>query len=433
MTKLERRDVIKLTAGVGMALGLGKLASAREGGLYQRIMEQAKLGDLAGVAQAASGGSKYTVVHLVLIDKTQTALFQHIPNGTVPPGGDAGEGAATILQEFRGMPLTKLFAQGLDGLPANVSLTMNNAFASGAGGHNLTNSYVSDALGGFNAAVEARSGGTGLLGAVGFSLRASANDSRDLFVGPGRRQLTTYSSVSDLHTTIRESLLPLSDDKTLEMVRYLDKLVSPKFEMRDRLVALAGQIQSILPELDAAGKLTMTMPAMGNNNNNQAARADVIMQQVKAVIALSKAGVARNFMIAVPWNDTNGGNSLTAAGGGSQMDPFSATPRIAAALVELHKNIPDLFVVSTSDGGRSPNNGDQSAGLAFMTGPDSILKNGYLGEMYGNFSELNQAKGTVTMSDGTQGVASPAIWYNTVLKAMGYEVDGKYVSQALVG
>jgi hypothetical protein len=434
MSSLNRRHLLRLSAGAGFGLGLGHLASAKDSGMFQQIMQRAALGDLGGMAYAADQVAKRTLVHIVLIDKTQTALFQQM-SGTPPQGATAMTGIAQELMDFRGMPLTKLFAKDLQALPADVSVSMCNSWQSMSGGHSLQNSYVSDDLGGMNAAYEKLSKGTGLLGAVGFNLRASANESKDCFVGPARRALTTYSSVTDMATTLESSLLPLRDQKTLEMVRFMDKLVTSKFEMRDRLVALAGQIGDSIPKLKEAATLTETIP----NPQNMAAmmtRPDLVMQQVRAVIELSKAGVAFNFMIAVPWNDTNGGGDLTTAGGQGRLDPFSCVPKIAQAMVELHKNIPNLVCVTTSDGGRPQGNGDQSTGMAFLTGPDTVVKNGIVGgasNVYTNTSELNNPKGTVGMSDGSKGVSSPADWYRTALSALGTPApDGKLVSEALV-
>jgi hypothetical protein len=169
-----------------------------------------------------------------------------------------------------------------------------------------------------------------------------------------------------------------------------------------------------------------------NNMNMPPQMADGVMQQVNSVIALYNAGVARNFMIAIPWNDTNAGNALTNAGGEFNADPFSMTPKFAQALVTLHKAIPNLVVVTTSDGGRSQDNGDQNPGLAFLTGPSSLVSNGLIGTPYTSTANLNRSSGQVTFSDGARGVASPADWYRTALVALGHKPkEGRFVAQAL--
>ena len=437
MSSLNRRHLLRLSAGAGFGLGLGHLASAKDSPIFQQIMSSAMRADFSGMAYAAEKTAKRTLVHIVLIDKTQTALFQHINDAAAnaPLGSTAQAGIAQELFNFREMPLTKLFGDALKELPVDVSFAMCNSWASGSGGHSLQNSYVNDSLGGLNAAYEKLSGGTGLLGAVGFNLRADANESKDLFLGPSRRALTTYNSVTDLATTLESSLQPLRDAKTLEMVRFMDKLVTPKFEMRERLVALASEIGASIPKLKEAGAVTESVPNP-QNMANMMTRGDLVMQQVRAVIELRKAGVAYNFMIAVPWDDTNGGGDLTTVGGQGRLDPFSTTPKIAQALVELHKNIPDLVCVTSSDGGRGQNNGDQSPGIAFLTGPDTIVKNGVVGgsaNLYTAFSELGQPKGEVGMSDGSKAVANPADWYRTALSALGTPVsEGRLVEEALV-
>jgi|GEM_PF-4155609 len=435
---LDRRDAFKLTAGMGLALGIGKIASVREGLLFQHLLGGASLGSLDDVAfAAAAGAGKRCLVHIVIIDKTQTALFQHIAGGTPPPGADAAAGIAQARSTFRDMGLTQLFGDALqsNGLPTNVALSFNTAWQSGSGGHSLANSYIDDELGGINSGFEKLSGGTGILGAVGFNMNASANQSREAFLGPGKRQLTTFETVKDLTDTLQSSVVPLQDKKSLEMVKFMDSLVTPKFEMRDRLVTLANKIGGSIPQLRAAQAVKWTNPLapMMGNNNMPTSVDDGVMQQVRAVIALYNAGVARNFMIAVPWNDTNGGNSLTNAGGELRLDPFSATPKIAEALAELHKGIRDLVTVTTSDGGRSANNGDQSAGLAMMTGPDTVVKGGVIGGTYETVDQVNQPRGTVTFSDSSKGVSTPADWYRTALVALGHKPsDGKYVKEALV-
>jgi hypothetical protein len=431
----DRRDVFKISAGVGLAAGIGRIASVREGAMYQNLLAGAKLGSLNEVAYAAGNAPKRTLVHIVLIDKTQTALFQHIADGTPPLGADTAGGLAQTRVDFRGLPLTKLFADGLAELPPNVSMSMNVAWAKSTGNHTLVDSYIDGDLGSINSAFEILSGGTGILGAVGFNMNSNANTSRDAFTGPGQRQLTTYENVADLATTLEASTAPLKDKSSLEMVKFMDSLVTPKFEMRDRLVDLAKKIGAAVPKIKESQAATFVnefRPPGAMQNGMAPTQPDGVMQQVNAVIALHAAGVARNFMIAVPWNDTNAGNSLTNTGGEFNADPLSMTPKIAQAITALHKAIPDLVIVTTSDGGRSQDNGDQNPGLAFLTGPSTVVQNGIIGTPYANTANLNRASGQATFNDGSRGVTSPADWYRTSLVALGLTPkSGKFVKQAL--
>lgn len=335
---LNRRDLIKVGTLWGATWAAGQMAD-----------------DAQPVFAQEPAPALPTLVHFVLIDKVQAALFQHVTDGTIPPGLDAMDGLARTAVNFRGMNLTKLFGDPLAALPESVGLVINNAWESGSGGHSLANSVVSAELGGINAAFEKLAGNTGVLGPVGFSLGSDANNSSDAFLGAGGRRMNAFTSVGHLATTLRNSIAPLLKTDNLALLKDLDSLVSTSTGFRDNLAQLAQKVGQALPDLESAQTVT-----------------DPVMQQVKAIIALRKAGVARNFMLAVPWDDTNGGGNLTTRGGSRNLDPFSATPLIAQALVELHANISDLYCVSTSDGGRSQNNGDVGPGFGFLTGPTQV-------------------------------------------------------------
>lgn len=360
-------------------------------------------------------GTQTNLVQFVIIDKVQAALFELVP-GNAPQGATGNEGAAQKESTFRSMGLNQLFGDPLKELPETVSFLINNAWESGNGGHSLQNSILTADQGGLNAAFEKLSGGTGLLGPVGFSVNASANDSADAFTGPNARRMQTFDSVQQLLGTLKNAIAPiLSAQASRDLQKEFDALVGADTKFRDDLAALASKVQAAIPKLDDASKIE-----------------DPIEQQVRAVIELQKAGVARNFMIGIPFNDTNGGGDLTTTGGRFRLDPFSATAKIANAITMLHKEIPNLFCVSTSDGGRSLNNGDQSAGFAFMTGPAAKLKNGIIGAKFTDSNQLGNNFTQVTLSNGQKAVARPSQWYATALKAMSLDPITDYVSEGLL-
>jgi len=356
-----------------------------------------------------------TLVHFVLIDKIQPALFEAIP-GTIPQGSDGQGGAAQKKSDFRNMGLSKLFGDTLLGLPDSVSLSVLHAWESGNGGHSLQNSTISRDLGGVNAAFEKLSASKSLLGPVGFGFASDANNAADAFLGAGGNAMKTFSDVKSLSDTLTNSAAPIIAGKNSDsLVRSFDALASKDVKFRDTLVQLANNVLGAASDLQTA-----------------AAVADPISQQVASVIALSKAGVCRNFMIAIPYDDTNGGGSLTTAGGRFNLDPFSVTPLIGKALVDLHKAIPNLVCVSTSDGGRDVGNGDRSPGIAFMTGPATALKNGIVGAPYTSTDQLGQNFTTTKLSSGQDQVARPAQWYGTALRSMGLDAGVDYIPEALV-
>ncbi len=419
--KISRRNFISYsaTAALGSQVGLGFLASLRD--LAPQSPQMRMLGnaiarvDSAGVAHAMQATSPATLVHIVIIDKVQSALFQSIP-GEIPLGADAQEGVAQVTSEFRGLGLTKLFGDSLVGLPDDVALCLNNGWESGTGGHSLQNSYVSTRLGGINNAFEELSGGTGLFGPLGLSLRSDANDSADCFVSGGMRRMKTFTSTSQLATTLQNSVAPIIGSKeNREMLDRFDRVVTKNAGFRDTLAALAEQVSTALPALNSASTNT-----------------DPIDQQVQAVIALHKAGVARNFMITVPWDDTNGGGNLTTPGGSKRLDPFAGTAMIGKAMKDLHAAIPNLVCVWTSDGGRGLNNSDRSAGFAMMSGPANLIRNGYVGGQYTSTEQLGNNFTDVTLSSGAKMVSRPMHWYSTALKALGFDAGVEYVSEALV-
>jgi hypothetical protein len=418
-TSLNRRSFLHGTAAtaVGAKMGLG-IANVM-GGLLPNgpVLSRLKaaLDHASGVGVAnATVASDATLVHFVLIDKVQAALFQEVA-GPPPTGADANDGIALIGEDFRGMRLTKLFTDPLRGLPDNVGFCINNAWESGTGGHSLINSTLGSA-GGVNYAFEYSTGGSGLLGAVGFSLRSDANDSADCFVSPGGIKMQSFRGVNDLQRTLANSIAPLVGNAAdLELLKKFDAMATKDAGFRDQLSQLAAQVQSAIPDLSSA---------VGEE--------DPIKQQVDAVLALHKAGVCRNFMIAVPYDDTNGGGDLTNMGGSRNLSPFDATPKIAQALVALHKSIPNLFCVATSDGGRGPNNSDQSAGFSFVTGPSDKIKSKIVGSAFSDTSQLGQNFTDAVHSNGESKPTRPANWYATVLKAMGHETDIEFVPDALV-
>ncbi len=396
MSHQNRRTFLASAAAVaaGSALPFGRLFRG--------------LGGMA-FGQAAAGAGP-TLVQFVLIDKVQACLFQKI-DGTPPTGADSQGGIAQKESTFRSMGLTSLFGDGLAELPATVNLALNNTWESGTTGHSLASARLSGSFGSVNYAFEKISGGSGILGPVGFNIRSDVNASGDAFRDGNDAPLQSYTGVDKLLETVQGSIASLSALKSnAALIQKMDGLVTNDQAIRKALAPLIDKVDQVVPRLtDAAGTT------------------DQLDAQVKAVIALSQAGLARNFMIAIPWDDTNNGGDLAKADG-----PFTSIPKIAKALVDLHKAIPELFCVSTSDGGRAADNGDASSGFAFMTGPAKTVKNVVVGGRFTSVDQLGRTFGDAALSNGSKAPSTPANWYATVLKAMGLGDTDPFVSETLV-
>ena len=402
----------------GSALGLGffdwLLQFGRGSGVMDSILAHLASNNLRGAAFAADAKAPFTLIQFVLIDKVQASLFQ-VVQGAQPLGSDGQDGAAQKASTFRSMGLTKLFGDGLLTLPETTALVMLNAWESGNAGHSLQTSVLNDKYGGLNNAYEKLAGSTGLLGPVGFSVASSALNSSDVFLGAGGKKMQVFTTVNQLASTLKNSVNPLlAKEENRALMKDFDRLMVKDTSFRDSLTELANNVKGAVPKLEEAAKNT-----------------DPVDQQVQAIVALAKIGVCKNFMIGVPYNDTNTGGNLTTKGGGQNLDPFSVTPRIAKALSDLHGAIPDLICVSTSDGGRSQDNGDRSAGLAFLTGPTRVIKNGIIGPRFTDTTQLGTNFGDVALSTGGKAVANPKHWYSTALKAMGFDGEVDYVPDAL--
>jgi hypothetical protein len=408
----SRRDFIKngLAFTGGLTLSASGLAIVPE---LLRSQGVAGLDTLLSYAQAQAASTP-VLVQFVLIDKVQASLFQTI-EGTPAPGADSQDGIAQRESTFRNLGLNELFGNSIAELPDSVALSINNTWESGSNGHSLANSQINAALGSINNAFETLSGTTGILGPVGFSIRSSANDSQDAFLGAGGRPLKTFESVESLSQTIENSVSPLrAMEANKSLVAQLDSLITSDTSIRESLNELMGKVENVAPELTAA-----------------AAAGDSVEAQVQSVISLAKAGLSRNFMIAVPWDDTNSGGDLTSGGGAFNLDPFAATPQIGQAIVRLHAAIPNLVCVSTSDGGRGPDNGDTSAGFAFMTGPADKLNNSVIGGRFTNTDQLGQTFADAALSNGTRQPSNPANWYASALKILGHSIDVPHVTEAI--
>jgi len=331
---------------------------------------------------------------------------------------DGMGGQALVESGFRSRGLTQLFGDSLVGLPTDVALCINNAWSSNVGGHNLSTANLGMEYGGFNSYFEEGlkdSGGSSLFGAVGIALQSDANNSEDAFIARGGTKMKAFSSVSELKMTIENAIRPLTGaNETMGMIKTFDAYATKDKEFRDRLGELAEMMGGALPDLEVAEQL-----------------ADPIMKQARAIIASHKAGISKNFMMTVPHDDTNGGGDLTNPGGEKSLSPLQTTPLIGQAIVEMHKAIPNLIVVSCGDGGRGNNNNDQGPGMAFITGPSSLIRDTTLATV-SDVSQVGQNFADIQLSDGSRAVSTQANWLATALRAAGISIDVPHVSEALV-
>lgn len=386
---LNRRDLITLgakgaiTAGVGLN-ALGMLGSQLpNSGLLGSIKELASIGELNAVADTLTA-SAMPVIQIVLIDKLQQALLfpvtETLGTGDLPGldgvnnGNNAmfdgapinGQALPANAMTWRGIQMTALFANRLAGMNPNYNITFLPQFTSNAGGHSLQNTDMGMDKGGLNYILESKSK-TGLMGAIGFEIQADANNSRDSFVAPGRVPMSTYKSVAQLRSTLKNSVGPLTSPQQFLAARQkLDALAAKNDKINQALLGIRDQVNSVMAPL---------LEAMTAN--------DIVKQQVRSVIALAKGGssLAGNFMIAIPWDDTNGGGNLANPGGQAGINPYSGVAMLAWAYNEISRELPNAITVTTSDGGRSRNNGDAALGMAIITGPSTHVANGVDGRL----------------------------------------------------
>jgi hypothetical protein len=436
--ELNRRDAFKISSALGVAGILGRGGIFDESLHFQKLKAAIKTGSAKELAYAAECHTDYVFVQFVMVDKFQAAVFNWIDpanGGTAPIGLDSYGGIFQQRGDFQGMALAKPIADKLAELPPSVSVALANGWTSGSGGHSLQNSRLNASLGGVNNAFEVKSGGSGLLGVTGFSINSDANNSADVHVGANGLQLATYQNVSNLASTLESSVSPLKDAETNRITKILDTTVTKDTAFRDTLVKLAEQIGSAVPAIKSASTLQTARfgAAMGGMMNNNGLLNDVVMQQANAAVALYQSGVCRNFMIGVPYDDTNGGGNLANPGGSAGYDPLTGFMKYVEALVYLHQNIPNLVTVSSTDGGRGQNNGDQANGFAVLTGPDCRLKPGFIdGLSYTSYTQLGNNAGQHRMSNGGSMVANNVHTYATALKLMGIESGEPWLASAIV-
>jgi hypothetical protein len=408
--KMNRRDAMLLAAkGAAIAqVGVGVIHMGADlmpkVGPFDKIRKILQAGDLKALAQAATPAT-YPVIQICLIDKIQQALLLTTPGAEAPATGDligfAGvaqnykgidiSGQATTNITFRGMNLTTLFGQRLSsGLAAGYNVAFFPQFTSNSGGHTLMNSDMGSDIGGLNYLIESEGQGTGILGAVGFAVRADANNSRDSFVAPGRIPMQTYDSAAQVRATLKNSVAALnSPEKFLDFRRSLDLLAHEDDNTLETLQAVKELVNPTLTPLQ-----------------NAVLAPNIVEQQLSTIITLAQAGLASNFMLAIPWDDTNGGGNLTTAGGQSQISPYIGTAMLADIFTTLSTQLPNAVAVVVSDGGRSRNNGDAAGGMTIVSGPAAVINNGIFGRpadmaTLGNANATGAAGSDIILSDGS--------------------------------
>jgi len=367
-----------------------------------RVMKLLQLPSGLALAQADSAATP--VIQICCIDKMSIPLI-FPARGTINTGDLTGLdgtenyngaplGAATGANgtaNWRGLDVTALWNNAISGIKDGYNLRFYTQFTSNSGGHSLQNADLSLEKGGLNYLIEKGAAKKGLLGPVGFAIRGDANNSRESFVAPGRTPMQTYDSVMNLRATLKASVAALStSEESLAMRKSLDRLATQNDKAMANLLKIRDMINPVLDPLSAA-----------------AGDGDIVRQQLKAVIALAKAGIGSNFMIAIPWDDTNGGGNLTTEGGQAGISPMTGAAMLADVYKTLSSELPQAVTVLVSDGGRSANNGDAAAGLSIISGPATLVPEtkvvGVIPQTQdlGNNGRVAQAGVDIPMSDGS--------------------------------
>jgi hypothetical protein len=235
--------------------------------------------------------------------------------------------------------------------------------------------------------------------------------------------MQSYASVTDLIETVRSSAEPLrrlTSGDGAALWRQLNQLAVKDPRQGKLLEDLSTRLLDAVPELEKA-------EAIRENNTP-----DVVMQQANAIATLHKAGLSRNFMLAIPVADTNAGGNLSQGRNGRSLSPVDGVRKMGEAIAYLVKNIPGVVISVTADGGRDQANGDSSRGAtAFLIGPADKVKTTFL-EPYPTYAQIGTEHAQLTLSNGqTVTTASPGQWYSTTLRAMGVSVDVPYVPDVL--
>jgi hypothetical protein len=384
---VTRRDAMKMAAKgiVGVNVGLPLVASLSEVipdiGPLTRVRRLLSSADPEALAQALKPVAN-PMINICVVDKTTQALVSRVSSagaGTGDLNGLAGTGLnhkgvsvagqAITDATWRGLNLTELFARPLMGMQDGYSLAIFSRFTSNSGGHSLQNANLGMDLGSANYVAEQSKVANGLLGPVGFAMQADANNSRDAFVGPGRVPMATFANVSELLSTVKDSVSAIAAKGTeqYKLRQSLDNLAISNNQSAKTLIAIRDSTEPALAPLRAA-----------------AAEGDVVSRQLGAIIALAKAGLCSNFMLTIPFDDTNGGGNLTTNGGSAGLNPYIGHIMLAEIYARLAVELPGAITFLTNDGGRSRTNGDAAAGFNMVSGPSSMIKTG----IYGSFPTL---------------------------------------------
>ena len=397
--ELKRRDVIRYGLAGGLALnGAGPLT-----------MVPGRIGRLLGGDNRAAAEELSTmarpVIQICLIDKIQQAML-------LKTSGDTGEGDLNGLTgsgltfngqdleglalpgntlSYRGIEMTGLFYEFLKGMNENYSIAMMPQFSSEAGGHNLGGTNFGDNKGGLNYLIQNNTENQGMLGFVGYNIRSDANDSRDASVDQTGTPLPTYDDVAQVYRTLRNTVAPLkSPQNFLDFRTKLDRLAGKNDGIVSALLAIRDKVDPVIPAL---------MEASGAQNQ--------VLAQLDSVIELAKAGLGSNFMITIPWDDTNGGGNLSNPGGSFRLTPLEGIAMLAHIYKTISLRLPEAVTVVVSDGGRSRNNGDAAGGMSIVTGPKELIHQGVFGtpskiEDLGNANRIGRAGIEYNMSDGSR-------------------------------
>ena len=184
----------KVIGGASLALSGIETLVPQQSGLIQRLLRLAHLPSGLAMAQALQSATT-PVIQICCIDKMSIPLV-FPARGTVNPGDLTGldgtenyagqpVGAATGAgSSWRGLDVTSLWSKAIAGMRDGHNLAFFPQFTSNSGGHSLQNTDVSMELGGLNYMIENGAATKGLLGPVGFAIRADANNSQCEVISP---------------------------------------------------------------------------------------------------------------------------------------------------------------------------------------------------------------------------------------------------------
>lgn len=388
--------------GINIGLGLGNFIGSLtpEQMIFKRIIELVTIRDPQVFAQAIEG-EKHPFIQICHVDKVVTNMVfpakditGNVLNGIEGSGqnykGASIAGKALDSKDWRGIELTALWADILEGMPSEYSLAFLPQTSSLVGGHNLNTANLGTDKGGANYVID-KAQKSGVLGFTGFAIQAAANNSARSASAPGGVPMTTYDSVLSLRSTLNRAFKALLDPATFaaKFRTSLDRLALDNDQTFRQMQALRDSIEPTLAPLLVAAN-----------------EGDYVDQQLAAAEAMIKTGLSTNILIATATADTNGGGDLTRPGGAYNVSPHVAHAQLAHIYKTISQKMPGAVTALMSDGGRSSNNGDSAGMLSIVSGPSDIIQNGVFGRVptlneLGNQNAFETEGENIKMSNGS--------------------------------